>query len=131
MSKVRLGVVGMGNCASALLQGLECYKDASAEDIGPGLMPVELGPYHVHDVELVCAFDVDAKKVGRDAAEAILSEPNNTVRFAEVPPSGVEVLRGPTMDGLGKYYRETVEESDSAPVDVAAALKAAEVEVLV
>jgi myo-inositol-1-phosphate synthase len=131
MSKVRLGIVGVGNCASALLQGLEYYKDASAEDAVPGLMHVELGPYHVHDVELVCAFDVDAKKVGRDAAEAILSEPNNTIRFADVAPTGVEVLRGPTMDGLGKYYRETIEEADAEPVDVAAALKAAEVEVLV
>jgi myo-inositol-1-phosphate synthase len=131
MSKVRLGIVGVGNCASALLQGLEYYKNASAEDAVPGLMHVELGPYHVHDVELVCAFDVDAKKVGRDAAEAILSEPNNTIRFADVAPTGVEVLRGPTLDGLGKYYRETIEEADSEAVDVAAALKAADVDVLV
>src|SRR3954452_3440229 len=114
MSKIRLGIVGMGNWASALLQGLEYYKDASAEDTVPGLMHVELGPYHVHDVELVCAFDVDAKKVGREAAEAILSEPNTTIRFAEVAPTGGQLPRGPTLDGLGKYSRETVEESDSA-----------------
>jgi myo-inositol-1-phosphate synthase len=131
MSKIRLGIVGAGNCASALLQGLEYYKDASAEDSVPGLMNVELGPYHVHDVELACAFDVDAKKVGRDTAEAILSEPNNTIRFADVPPSGVEVLRGHTLDGLGKYYRETIEESDAKEADVVAALRAAEVDVLV
>ena len=131
MSKIRLGIVGVGNCASALLQGLEYYKDAAPEDRVPGLMHVELGPYHVRDVELACAFDVDAKKVGRDAAESILSEPNNTVRFAEVPPTDVEVLRGKTLDGLGKYYREVVEESDLPEVDVTAALREAGVQVLV
>jgi len=131
MSKIRLGVVGVGNCASALLQGLEYYKDAAAGDRVPGLMHVELGPYHIRDVELACAFDVDAKKVGDDAAEAILSEPNNTVRFADVPPTGVEVLRGRTLDGLGKYYREVIHESDQAEVDVAAALREAGVNVVV
>ena len=131
MSKVRLAIVGVGNCASALVQGLEYYRDADPEDAVPGLMHVDLGGYHVRDVEVVAAFDVDAKKVGRDVAEAIVSEPNNTIRFADVPPLGVEVRRGPTLDGLGRYYRETIEESDAAPVDVAQALAETETDVLV
>ena len=102
MSKVRLAIVGAGNCASSLVQGLEYYKDADPADTVPGLMHVDLGGYHIRDVELVAAFDVDAKKVGTDLAEAILSEPNNTIRFAEVPPTGVTVQRGPTFDGLGR-----------------------------
>ena len=118
MSKVRLAIVGAGNCASSLVQGLEYYKDADAGDTVPGLMHVDLGGYHIHDVELVAAFDVDAKKVGKDVAEAIVSEPNNTIRFAEVPPTGVTVQRGPTFDGLGRYYRETITESELPPVDV-------------
>ncbi|MFN2544366.1 MAG: inositol-3-phosphate synthase [Actinomycetota bacterium] len=130
--KVRLGIVGVGNCASALVQGLEFYKDAHTGDAVPGLMHVALGDYHVSDVEIACAFDVDAKKVGRDVSEAIFSEPNNTIRFAEsVPPTGVEVLRGHTLDGLGKYYRETIDEADQSPVDVAQALRDAEVDVVV
>ncbi|MEX0755360.1 MAG: inositol-3-phosphate synthase [Actinomycetota bacterium] len=131
MSKVRLAIVGVGNCASSLVQGLEYYKDASPEDPVPGLMHVELGGYHVGDVEIVAAFDVDAKKVGTDVAEAILSEPNNTIRFADVPPVDVRVQRGPTFDGLGAYYREMIEESDEAPVDVAQALRDAKADVLV
>ncbi len=130
MSKVRLAIVGVGNCASSLVQGLEYYKDASPEDRVPGLMHVQLGPYHVSDVEVVAAFDVDAKKVGKDVAEAIVCEPNNTIRFADVPPTGVVVQRGPTFDGLGKYYRETIEESDLPPVDVARALREAEADVV-
>jgi myo-inositol-1-phosphate synthase len=123
MSKVRLAIVGVGNCASSLVQGLEYYRDADPDDRVPGLMHVQLGPYHVRDVEIVAAFDVDAKKVGTDVAEAIVSEPNNTIRFADVPPTGVTVSRGPTLDGLGKYYRETIEESDRPPVDVASMLR--------
>jgi myo-inositol-1-phosphate synthase len=130
--KIRLGIVGVGNCASALIQGLEYYKDARPGEDVPGLMHVKLGDYHVRDVEVACAFDVDAKKVGRDVAEAIFCEPNNTVRFAEdVPPTGVEVLRGPTLDGLGKYYRDVIAESDDEFVDVAQALREAEVDVVV
>ena len=130
--KIRLGIVGVGNCASALVQGIEYYKDARPGDDVPGLMHVLLGDYHVRDVEVACAFDVDAKKVGRDVAEAIFSEPNNTIRFAEdVPPTGVEVLRGPTLDGLGKYYRETIDEADGEAVDVAQALRDAQVDVVV
>jgi myo-inositol-1-phosphate synthase len=131
MSTVRLAIVGVGNCASSLVQGLEYYKDADPETAVPGLMHVDLGGYHVRDVELVAAFDVDAKKVGRDVSEAIVSEPNNTIRFADVPPTGVTVNRGPTLDGLGHYYREAIEESDLSPVDVANALRRADADVLV
>jgi len=131
MSKVRLAVVGVGNCASSLVQGLEFYKDADPSEQVPGLMHVRLGPYHVSDVEVVTAFDVDGKKVGRDVSEAIFAEPNNTIRFADVPPTGIDVLRGPTLDGFGRYYREVAEESDLPPVDVAEALREAEVDVVI
>ena len=131
MSKVRLAIVGTGNCASSLVQGLEYYKDADPTEAVPGLMHVDLGGYHIRDVEIVAAFDVDAKKVGTDVAEAILSEPNNTIRFAEVPPTGVTVQRGPTFDGLGRYYRETIAESELPPVDVAKALRNAQADVVV
>jgi myo-inositol-1-phosphate synthase len=131
MNKVRLAIVGVGNCASSLIQGLEYYKDAAPEDTVPGLMHVEFGGYHIRDIELVAALDVDAKKVGTDVAEAILSEPNNTIRFAEVPPTGITVQRGRTLDGLGKYYRETVEESDQPEVDVTQVLRDTQADVLV
>ncbi len=131
MSKVRLAIVGVGNCASSLVQGLHYYKDADPNDTVPGLMHVDLGGYHVSDVEIVAAFDVDAKKVGADVSEAIFSEPNNTIRFADVPPTGVTVQRGRTLDGLGKYYRETIVESDRPDVDVVRALRHAEADVLV
>ena len=131
MSKVRLAIVGVGNCASSLVQGLEYYKDANQEDRVPGLMHAQLGPYHVSDVEIVAAFDVDAKKVGKDVAEAIFSEPNNTIRFADVPPTGVTVQRGQTLDSLGKYYKEVIAESDQAPVDVARVLRDVRADVLV
>jgi myo-inositol-1-phosphate synthase len=131
MTKVRLAIVGVGNCASSLVQGLEYYKDADPADAVPGLMHVDLGGYHVSDVEVVAAFDVDGKKVGTDVAEAIASEPNNTIRFADVPPTGVTVQRGPTFDGLGRYYRETIVESDLPPVDVAKALGESEADVVV
>jgi myo-inositol-1-phosphate synthase len=131
MSKLRLAIVGVGNCASSLIQGLEYYKDANPEDRVPGLMHVELGGYHVRDIEIVAAFDVDAKKVGKDVAEAIFSEPNNTIRFADVPPTGVTVQRGHTLDGLGTYYREVISESDQPEVDVARALRDARADVMV
>jgi myo-inositol-1-phosphate synthase len=131
MSKLRLAIVGVGNCASSLVQGLEYYKDADPEDRVPGLMHVELGGYHIRDVEIVAAFDVDAKKVGTDVAEAIVSEPNNTVRFAEVPPTSITVQRGPTLDGLGAFYREIINESEQPEVDVAAALREAQADVVV
>ena len=130
-SPVRVAVVGVGNCASSLVQGVHYYADASPEADVPGLMHVDLGGYHVGDLQFVAAFDVDAKKVGRDLAEAIVAPPNNTIQFAEVPPIGVDVMRGPTLDGFGEYYRTVSEESDAAPVDVAAVLHESQADVLV
>ena len=129
--KVRVAIVGVGNCASSLVQGVEYYKDALPGEAVPGLMHVQLGGYHVRDLEFVAAFDVDAKKVGHDLSAAIFASENNTIRFADVPPAGVEVQRGPTLDGLGRYYRETVEESGRPAVDVADALRRARADVLV
>ena len=129
--KVRVAIAGVGNCASSLVQGVHYYADAKPGDDVPGLMHVMLGGLHVSDVEFVAAFDVDAKKVGRDLAEALRSEPNNTIQFADVPPLGVEVRRGPTFDGLGRYYREIVDESPETPVDVAEILRTSGADVLV
>ena len=131
MSSVRVAIVGVGNCATSLIQGVEYYRDADPDASVPGLMHVKFGQYHVNDVEFVAAFDVDAKKVGFDLSEAITSSENNTIKIADVPPLGVSVQRGPTYDGLGKYYRETIEESEAEPVDVVAVLKEAKVDVLV
>ena len=131
MSSVRVAIVGVGNCAASLVQGVEYYKDADPQARVPGLMHVQFGDYHVRDVEFVAAFDVDAKKVGSDLADAIGASENNTIKIADVPPTGVIVQRGHTYDGLGKYYRETITESDSEPVDVVAALREAKVDVLV
>ena len=113
------------------MQGVEYYKDASPEGTVPGLMHVTFGDYHVNDVEFVAAFDVDDKKVGKDLAEAINSSENNTIRIAEVPTTGVTVQRGHTLDGLGKYYRMTIDESPAEPVDIVATLREARVDVLV
>ncbi|UVE93943.1 inositol-3-phosphate synthase [Dietzia sp. B32] len=129
--KVRVAIVGVGNCASSLVQGVEFYKDAAIDQTVPGLMHVKFGDYHVSDVEFVAAFDVDGKKVGMDLAEAINASENNTLKLCDVPPTGVSVQRGPTLDGLGKYYRETIEESAAEPVDVVQALRDAEVDVVV
>lgn len=128
---VRVAIVGVGNCASALVQGVSYYRDVPADAPVPGLMHVDLGGYHVGDVRFAAAFDVDAKKVGHDLAEAIVAPPNNTIRFADVPPLGVEVSRGPTLDGLGRYYRETIEESPADPVDVAGVLRETGTDVLI
>jgi len=121
----------VGNCASSLVQGVEYYRDANPDDIVPGLMHVTLGGYHVRDVEFVAAFDVDATKVGVDLSKAILAGHNNTIKFATVGHLDVTVQRGPTFDGLGTYYRDTVDESPAEPVDVAQALRDARAEVLV
>src|SRR5438128_6338398 len=114
--KVRIAIVGVGNCASALVQGLHYYRDADPSDRVPGLMHVTLGGYHVGDVEVVAAFDVDAAKVGLDVGKAIFASQNNTIRFAPVGELGVTVQRGPTYDGLGHFYRQTIEESLTDPV---------------
>jgi len=131
MTSVRVAIVGVGNCASSLVQGVQYYRDADPNDTVPGLMHVQFGDYHVRDLEFVAAFDVDAKKVGFDLAEAINASENNTIKIADVPPTGVIVQRGPTLDGLGTYYRATIEESEGEAVDVVRALKDAEVDVLV
>jgi myo-inositol-1-phosphate synthase len=129
--RVRVGLVGVGNCASSLVQGVEYYAKAQVDEKVPGLMHVELGGYHVSDVEFSCAFDVDSNKVGLDLSDAIWSEPNNTTKFADVPPTDVVVSRGHTFDGLGEYYREMVTESDAPPVDVARMLQDTKTDVLV
>jgi myo-inositol-1-phosphate synthase len=131
MSTIRLAIAGVGNCANSLIQGLTYYRDALPTDEVPGLMHVELAGYHVRDIEVVAAFDVDAAKVGIDLGKAIWAGPNNTIKFADVPEVGVKVQRGPTLDGLGRFYREEVEESPVAPVDVAEALREARADVLV
>ncbi|GHF57553.1 myo-inositol-1-phosphate synthase [Amycolatopsis bartoniae] len=129
--RVKVAIVGVGNCAASLVQGVHYYRDADESARVPGLMHVRFGPYHVRDVEFVAAFDVDAKKVGRDLSEAILASENNTIKIADVPPMGVPVQRGHTMDGLGRFYQETIQESDEQPVDVVAALRESGAEVLV
>jgi myo-inositol-1-phosphate synthase len=131
MSKVRVGVVGVGNCASAFVQGVEYYRDVTSGEEVPGLMHTVLGGYCVGDIEFVAAFDVDANKVGRDLADAIFIAHNNTLRFSEVPTTGVRVLRGPTFDGLGQFYRGQIVESDERPVPVAKVLREERVDVLV
>jgi len=131
MGSVRVAIVGVGNCASSLVQGVEYYKDADPASRVPGLMHVQFGPYHVRDIEFVAAFDVDAKKVGRDIAEAIVASENNTIKICDVPPSGVIVQRGPTMDGLGEYYQEIITESDEPPADVVQVLRDSQADVLV
>ncbi len=131
MTSIRVAIVGVGNCASSLVQGVHYYRDAKPGERVPGLMHVVFGDYHVSDVEFVAAFDVDGKKVGLDLADAIGASENNTIKICDVPPTGVIVQRGHTLDGLGKYYRETITESDAEPVDVVAALREAAVDVLV
>src|SRR5438132_12311227 len=111
--KVRVAIVGVGNCASSLVQGVAFYKDAREDEAVPGLMHVDLGGYHVGDVEFSAAFDVNASKLGLDLGEAIFAQPNNTVRFADVPRLGVTVQRGPTFDGLGQYLSQVIHEAAS------------------
>ena len=128
---IRVAIAGVGNCASSLVQGVEYYRNADPAERVPGLMHVVLGDYHVRDVEFVAAFDVDAAKVGLDIGKAIFTGQNNTIRFAHVGELGVQVLRGPTLDGLGKYYRETIEESPAEPVEIAEVLRDTKADVLV
>jgi len=131
MGSIRVALVGVGNCATSLIQGVEYYKDADPSQAVPGLMHVKFGQYHVSDVEFVAAFDVDAKKVGFDLSEATRASENNTIKIADVPPLGITVQRGPTLDGLGRYYRETIEEADGEPVDVVQVLRESAADVLV
>jgi myo-inositol-1-phosphate synthase len=123
MSRVRVAIIGVGNCAAALVQGVHYYRDAPDDAFVPGLMHARLGGYHVGDIEFSAAFDVDERKVGRDLAEAIFLPPNNTVRFAEVPPLGVEVHRGMTHDGLGRYLSRVVRKAPGPTADIAGILR--------
>jgi myo-inositol-1-phosphate synthase len=131
MGSVRVAIVGVGNCAASLVQGVHYYRDADPSGTVPGLMHVTFGDYHVSDVEFVAAFDVDDKKVGKDLSEAIGASENNTIKICDVPTLGIDVQRGHTLDGLGKYYRMTIEESAAEPVDIVRALREAEADVLV
>jgi myo-inositol-1-phosphate synthase len=128
---IRVAIVGVGNCAASLVQGVHFYRDADPSAKVPGLMHVNFGPYHVSDIEFVAAFDVDAKKVGLDLSQAISASENNTIKICDVPQLDVLVQRGHTMDGLGKYYRETIEESHDEPVDIVRVLKDQKVDVLI
>ena len=131
MGSLKVAIVGVGNCASSLVQGVEYYRNADPNSNVPGLMHVTFGPYHISDIEFVAAFDVDAKKVGQDVSEAIVASENNTIKICDVPPTGIIVSRGHTLDGLGKYYREMIVESDDEPVDVVAMLRETGADVLV
>src|SRR5580704_6029793 len=122
-SKVRVAIIGVGNCASSLVQGIEYYKDADPQDVVPGLMHVNLGGYHISDIEFSAAFDIDKEKVGKDISEAIFSGQNNTVKFSDVPKIGVKVSRGMTHDGLGKYLSEVIKKAPGSTVDIVEVLK--------
>ena len=130
-SKVRVGIIGVGNCASSFVQGLSYYRDANGNEPVPGLMNVELGGYHISDIEIASAFDVNAAKVGLDVSDAIFVQPNNTQRFAAVPKSGIVVNRGKTLDGLGKYLHDVIDESPEDEADVTEILRRSGTEVLV
>jgi len=131
MTAIRVAIVGVGNCAASLVQGVEFYRNAEPDTKVPGLMHVKFGEYHISDIEFVAAFDVDAKKVGFDLSEAIGASENNTIKIADVAPLGVTVQRGHTLDGIGKYYAEMIDESDAQPVDVVQTLKDAQVDVMI
>jgi myo-inositol-1-phosphate synthase len=129
--KVRIGIVGVGNCASSLIQGLSYYKEALSNEPVPGLMNASVGGYHVSDIEVSSAFDVNAAKVGKDVAEALRAAPNNTHRFAEVAPTGVVIRRGPTLDGVGQYLRNDIEISDEEEANVTSVLSQSGTDILV
>ena len=131
MSEIRVAIAGIGNCANSLVQGVDYYRDAEPGDSIPGIMNAQMGPNRIGDLHVVAAFDVDATKVGLDVSKAIWAGMNNAPRFAEVGDLGTDVLRGPTLDGLGSYYQDSIEESMADPVDVSATLRKADVDVLV
>ena len=128
---IKVAIVGVGNCASSLIQGVEYYKDANDDDVVPGLMHTRFGEYRIRDIEFVAAFDVDATKVGVELSKAIEASENNTIKFADVPPTDVIVQRGPTLDGLGQYYRATITESAVEPVDVVEVLRVSGAQIVV
>src|SRR3954451_3941093 len=129
--RVRVGIVGVGNCASSLVQGLTYYREAESNEPVPGLMNAEIGGYHIRDVEISSAFDVNANKVGRDVAEAIFVRPNNTYRYAGVAKTGVTVRRGPVLDGIGHYLEDDVPISNEPETDVAEELRSSRTDVVV
>jgi myo-inositol-1-phosphate synthase len=129
--RVRVAIVGVGNCANALLQGVEYYKDAPGDEFVPGLMHVDLGGYHVRDIEFTAAFDVTTDKVGKELAEAIWAHPNDTIKFADVPSTGVEVSRGMTHDGLGRYISGVVTKAPGETADVVGILRDTKTDVVV
>src|SRR3989475_11068602 len=129
--KVRVAIIGVGNCASSFVQGVEYYKDAKADEFVRGLMHVDLGGYHIHDIEFTAAFDVVEGKVGKDLGEAIWAYPNNTIKFSEVPKTGITVSRGMTHDGLGKYLSEKVTKAKGSTVDVTEILEETGTDVVV
>jgi myo-inositol-1-phosphate synthase len=131
MDKVRVGIIGVGNCASSLVQGVHFYRSAGSDDFVPGLMHVDLGGYHPRDIEFTAAFDVNADKVGRDLSEAIFAEPNNTMRFAEVPTLDVKVHRGMTHDGIGKYLKQVIPKARGSTDDIVGILKKTRTDVVV
>jgi myo-inositol-1-phosphate synthase len=131
LAKIRVALIGVGNCASSLVQGVEFYRNATGHRAVPGIMHLDLGGYHIGDMEFVAAFDIAKGKVGRDLSEAIAATPNNTERFAAVRPTGVEVRRGPTHDGIGCYLRETVIESPQPVDDVVGTLRATDTDIVV
>ena len=130
-SKVRVAIIGVGNCASSLVQGVEFYKSAEASDDIPGLMHPVLGGYHINDIEFTAAFDVDADKVGKDLSEAVFSGQNNTLKFTEVPKTGVTVERGMTHDGIGKYLSEVIDKAPGQTADIAQILKDTKTDVVI
>jgi myo-inositol-1-phosphate synthase len=131
VAKIRIAIVGAGNCASSLIQGMEFYRRTKGRDAIPGLMHLELGGYHIGDIECVAAFDIAKGKVGRDLADALQAPPNNTIRFAELRPTGIEVKRGPTHDGIGHYLRDVIEESPVASDNIAKTLRATGAEIVI
>ncbi len=130
MGKINVAVIGVGNCASSLIQGVYYYKDAKEDEFVPGIMHVNLGGYHVRDINFVAAFDIDKNKVGKDLAEAIFTKPNNTYKFADVPATGIKVQRGMTHDGLGKYLSEVIQKAPWPTVDIVKVLKETKTDVV-
>ena len=131
MGKINVAIIGVGNCASSLVQGIYYYREAAENDSVPGLMHVNLGGYHISDINFVAAFDIDRNKVGKDLAEAIYTPPNNTINFCQVPANGVKVARGMTHDGLGKYLSEVITKAPGATDDIVSILKETQTDVVV
>ena len=131
MGEVRVAIIGVGNCASSLVQGVQFYQNAKDDDFVPGLMHVNLGGYHIRDIKFVAAFDIDKNKVGKDLSEAIYTKPNNTYKFADVPKTGVKVHRGMTHDGLGQYLSEIIEKAPGPTDDIVKILKETKTDVVI